>query len=136
MSGSTIAIETAVPPSVAFDFVADPRNEISWNPSAQRIELLSDLPVGTGSAFRVFGRMMGREVVVELQIVELDPPRRTRTRASSGPMRFDTTYVVEPSGSGASVAMAVQVTANGPLRLLRPLLQAGFNRRAAPLGAR
>ena len=136
MSGSTIAIEAAVPPSVAFNFVADPRNETKWNPSALRVEQLSDSPVRVGSAFRVFGKMMGREVAVEVQVVELDAPRRTRTSASSGPMHFDTTYIVEPCPSGASVTMSVRVTAQGPLRLIGGLLQAGFTRRTAPLAAR
>ena len=131
-----IAIETAVPPSVAFDFVADPRNEARWNPNALRVEQLSDLPLGVGSAFRVFGRMLGREVAVDVHVVELDPPGRTQTRASSGPVRFETTYVIGPCESGASVTMSVRVTAKGPLRLVAPVLQAGFRRRTAPLAGR
>jgi len=131
-----IAIETAVPPWVAFDFVADPRNEVRWNPRALRVEQLSDLPLGVGSAFRVFGRMMGREVAVEVHIIGLEPYRRTKTRASSGPMLFETTYLVEPYGPGASVTMSVRVTAQGPLRLVAPLLQAAFRRLTAPLASR
>jgi len=136
VSESTIAIETAVPPSAAFEFVADPRNEVRWNPNAQRVEQLSDLPLGVGSAFRVIGRMMGRDLAVDVHVVELDPPRRTRTRAASGPVGFETTYVVEPCRSGASVTMSVRVTAQGPLRLAGPLLQAGFRRRTARLAGR
>ena len=131
-----IAIETAAPPSLAFDFVADPRNEVKWNPRALRVEQLSDQPLSVDSAFRVFGRMMAREVAVDVHIVELDPPGRTQTRASSGPVRFETTYVIKPCGSGASVTMSVRVTAQGPLRLVAPVLQAAFRRRTAPMAAR
>jgi len=136
VSKDMIAVETAVPPSVAFEFVADPANEVRWNPSTTRVERMSELPVRVDSAFRVFGRMMGREVAVELDVVEVDPDRCTRTRASTGPIRFETTYLVEPSASGASVTMSVRVTAQGPLRLVGPLLQAGFRRRMAPLAGR
>ena len=130
---STIVIETAVDPAVAFVFVADPVNETRWNPSALRAAQLSAPPVGMGSTFTIVGTMMGREMTVDVAVTELDPPRRTSTRASSGPMRFDTTYLVEPDGSGASITMSVAVTIQGPLRLAAPLIRVGFGRRLARL---
>jgi hypothetical protein len=133
---STIQIETTVGPPAAFEFVADPVNEIKWNPSAIRAERLSQEPVGVDSAFKIVGKMMGREMTVEVVVTEHDPPRRTGTRASSGPMRFDTTYLVEPSGFGASVSMTVAVVVHGPLQLAAPLIRGGFGRRLRGLAPR
>ena len=133
---STIVIQTALDPAVAFEFVADPVNETEWNPGAMRVERLSPAPVTAGSTFRVVGKTMGRDMTVDVAVMEVDAPRRTRTRAASGPMRFDTTYLVERTGSGASVTMSVAVSVEGPLRLAGPLIRAVFDHRLNRLAPR
>lgn len=136
MRRSVIEIGPAVECDTAFDFVADPVHETEWNPSAIRVDRLSAGPVAVGSAFTVVGRMVGREMTVQVEVVELDPPHRTRTRATGGPMIFHTTYVVEGSGSGSVVRMTVDVVPGGVLRPLSPLIQIGFHRRLKRLAPR
>ena len=136
MNHPRIVIETNVDPAAAFAFVADPVNEPKWNPRATRAEKSSPPPVGVGSTFTIIGKMVGREMKVDVVVTELDPPRLFSTRASSGPMRFDTTYVVEPTGSGASITMSVAVAVEGPLRLATPLIREGFGRRLSGLAPR
>jgi hypothetical protein len=136
VSQRKIVIETTVDPAVAFAFVADPVNETKWNPSALRAEKLSPPPVAVGSTFTIVGKMMGREMTVDVVVTKLDHPRSISTRASSGPMRFETTYLVEPTGSGASITMSVAVAVEGPLRLVAPVIRAGFGRRLSRLTPR
>ncbi len=136
VSESVIVIETPVDPAVAFEFIADPMNEPAWNPGAVHVERLSPAPVAVGSAFKVVGKMMGREMTVDMVVAERDAPRRTCTRASSGPMGFFTTYLVERTSGGSSVTMSVAVSVGGPLRLASPVIRAAFSRRLASLAPR
>lgn len=129
-------IETLVEPAVAFAFVANPANETKWHPSAIRAEPLSSSPVGVGSTFTLVGKMLGREMSVDVTVTDLDPPERVTSRSSSGPMRFDTTYIVESAGAGTSVTMSVAVAVKGPLRLAAPLIRWGFSRRVSRLRPR
>ena len=131
-----IVIETLVEPAVAFAFVANPANETKWNPSAIRAEPLSPFPVRVGSNFTLVGKMMGREMSVDVTVTEFDPPERVASCSSSGPMRFDTTYLVESTGAGTSVTMSVAVSVKGPLRLAAPLIRWGFSRRVLRLKPR
>jgi polyketide cyclase/dehydrase/lipid transport protein len=131
-----MVIETLVEPAVALAFVANPANETKWNPSAIRAEPLSPSPVRVGSSFTLGERMMGREMAVDVTVVEFDPPQRVRSRSSSGPMCFDTTHIVESTGAGASVTMSVAVAVKGPLRLAAPLIRWGFSRRVSRLAPR
>lgn len=136
MRRSGIEIGPAVDCGTAFDFVADPVHETEWNPSAIRVDRLSGGPVAVGSEFTIVGRMVRREMTIQVEVVEFDPPHRTRTRASGGPMIFHTTYVVEGNGSGSVVRMTVDVVPGGVLRPLAPLIQAGFRRRLKRLAPR
>jgi len=129
----TIVVETNVSPTAAFAFVADPVNETKWNPSAVRAERLSQLPIGVGSTFKIVGEMVGRQMTVDVAVTEFDPPHRTSTHSTSGRMRFETTYIVEPARSGASVTMSVGIALDGLLQVVAPLIRAGFGRRLAGL---
>ena len=128
---STVPLSIAVTASaeVAFDFVADQTNEKDWNPAVVRSAQTSPGPIGVGSTFELVGKMMGREMVVGLKVTYYDQPRRITTLATSGPMTFHTTYEVVPDATGATVTMSVETVPSGPLRVLKPLIAAGFVRR-------
>ena len=128
---STVPLSIAVTASaeVAFDFVADQTNEKDWNPAVVRAAQTSPGPIGVGSTFELVGKMMGREMVVGLKVTHYDQPRRITTLATSGPMTFHTTYEVVPDATGATVTMSVETVPSGPLRVLKPLIAAGFVRR-------
>jgi hypothetical protein len=136
MKQPQIVLEAAVKPAVAFQFLADPVNEQTWNPGALQVRLLSPPPQGVGSRFEVEGRMMGRQAMVQLVITDLRPPSFVASRATLGSLRFDTSYSVEGSEKGARVTMTVAMSAAGPLRAALPLLRAGFARRLAGLAPR
>ena len=129
MSTNLLSIAVTASAELAFDFVADPTNEKEWNPGVVRAARTSPGPIGVGSTFEMVGRMMGREMVVGLKVTHFDRPRRITTLATSGPMTFHTTYEVVPDAVGATVTMLVEVVPSGPLRILQPLIAAGFARR-------
>ncbi len=129
MSANPLSISVTASAEMAFDFVVDPTNERDWNPGVVRAAQTSPGPIGVGSTFEVVGKMMGREMVVSLKVTEFDPPRWLVTLATSGPMTFHTTYEVVPDAAGTTVTMSVEAVPSGPLRILKPLIAAGFARR-------
>lgn len=54
------------PSTTVFDLMADARNELQWNASVSRVELLTDEPVGEGSQFVVEDRRGEHEVAITL----------------------------------------------------------------------
>jgi ribosome-associated toxin RatA of RatAB toxin-antitoxin module len=64
-----------------FDFVADLRNEPSFNPAMTGVELLTPLPIGLGTQFRARMGRAGTQMLVEL--TEFDRPHRLGSRTTS-----------------------------------------------------
>lgn len=60
------------PSTTGFDLMADARNELLWNGSVSRVELLTDEPVGIGSQFIVEDRSGEHELAITL----FDRPER------------------------------------------------------------
>ena len=49
ISNSTV---TRCTPEAAFDYLSDHRSELEWNPRAELMEKITDLPVGVGTRYR------------------------------------------------------------------------------------
>jgi uncharacterized protein YndB with AHSA1/START domain len=129
MSNASITVDSTAGVESVFQFVADPTNETRWNPDARRSELVTAGPIAPGSQARTVGSMGGRQMVVEVTVEDVDPPRLTTTSATAGPMRFHTTYVVSPTDGGSRVTMTVELSAAGPVRLALPFVRVAFGRR-------
>ena len=126
---ASIIVDTVADPVAAFDFVVDPSNEPRWNTNAHQSELLTERPVRPGSTARTVGSMGGREMTVDITVETVERPHRTTTVATTGPMRFHTTYDISPTPAGSRITMTVDITASGVLRVIAPLITVGFARR-------
>ena len=73
------------PAEEVFDFVADSRNEPSFNPAMTGVELLTPLPIGVGTRFRARMGRAGTQMLVEL--TEFDRPHRLGSRTTSSMMQ-------------------------------------------------
>src|SRR3974390_436659 len=67
------SIDIARAPEVVFDFLADIRAEVDWNPLITSAELLTPEPIGEGSQFRVTRKGSGQS---DIQITGFDRPSR------------------------------------------------------------
>jgi hypothetical protein len=72
------------PVEAVFDFVADSRNEPSFNPAMADVELITPLPIGVGTRFHARMGRAGMQMLVEL--TELDRPHRIESRTTSSMM--------------------------------------------------
>jgi polyketide cyclase/dehydrase/lipid transport protein len=83
-----------------FDFVADSRNEPSFNPAMAGVELLTALPIGRGTRFRARVGRAGTPMLVEL--TEFDRPHRLGSSTTS-PMMQTSGGLTFAADSGGTV---------------------------------
>ena len=114
------------PAEEVFDFVADSRNEPSFNPAMAGVELLTPLPIGQGTRFRARMGRAGTQMLVEL--TEFDRPHRLGSRTTSSMMHTSGTLIFTADGDGTVMSWAWQVRPKGWMRMLGPLF--------GPLGRR
>lgn len=98
------AIRVRRPVEVVFDYVADTRNEPSYNPSMRSVELLTPEPVGAGSRFKaVMGGLPGMALPMEVTVTEFDRPRRLGSSTWSTHMQTSGTLTFTPDGDDATL---------------------------------
>ncbi len=114
------------PVEEVFDFVADSRNEPSFNRAMAGVELLTSLPIGQGTRFRARMGRAGMQMLVELS--EFDRPHRLGSRTTSPMMRTSGALTFAAYGDGTVMRWAWQVRLRGWMRMLGPLF--------GPLGGR
>jgi carbon monoxide dehydrogenase subunit G len=107
------------PVDAVFDFVADSRNEPSFNPAMAGVELLTPLPIGRGIRFRARMGRAGTQMLVEL--TEFDRPHRLGSRTSSSMMETSGTLTFAADGDGTVMGWDWQVRPKGWMRMLGPL---------------
>ena len=114
------------PVEEVFDFVADSRNEPSFNAAMTGVELLTPLPIGLGTRFRARMGRAGTQMLVEL--TEFDRPHRLGSRTTSSMMQTSGALTFAADGDGTVMSWAWQVHPKGWMRMLGPLF--------GPLGGR
>ena len=102
-----------------FDFVADSRNEPSFNPAMASVELLTPLPIRRGTRFRARIGRAGTQMLVEL--TEFDRPHRLGSRTTSSMMQTSGTLAFAADGDGTVMSWDWQVRPKGWMRMLGPL---------------
>lgn len=116
------------PPEVVFAYVADERNEPSYNARMTGSELVSDGPIGPGSRFRAtVGSKAGpTEMVIEFTAYE--PPRCLESVTTMPRMQIHGGLTFLPRGSGTLMRWSWDLRPQGALRLFSPLVAAAGRR--------
>ena len=65
-------VEIARSPEAVFDYLADQRNEIHWNPDCMSMQKLTEGPVGVGTRFRAKWK---QGPVIETECTRFERPR-------------------------------------------------------------
>lgn len=105
-------------PEQAFDYLSDHRSELDWNPACERMEKVTDGPVGSGTRFRAKWKL---SPVVDLQIVEYDRPH-SWTAHNGGPLEVTMTVRLEPVADGTRLSADFDARPHGFLKLIFPIL--------------
>jgi hypothetical protein len=118
-------------PEDVFAFVADPANNPKWRAYVVESGWLDEGPMRIGRRGYQTSRILGRQMTVEAEIVEWDPPRYVCWQAVQGGATVRSWVGVEPKGSGCIVTGGAEGALNGPIgRLLTPLAVRMMTRQA------
>jgi hypothetical protein len=118
-----VALETssAVPvaPDVAFDAMADARNETKWNSKVTKSELVSDEPIGQGSRFRT----VNRGQIYDATITEYDRPSRITFEVTGKQMDITSTFTLTGQAQGTALHGSFDFRPKGALKVVFPLMR-------------
>ena len=88
------------PPQEVFGFMTDPANSAKWQGGTESAEWSSEGPAGVGSTIHSVGRLLGRDLDVEAEITQWDPPDSYSLKFESGPMNVEATNKLESKDGG------------------------------------
>lgn len=111
--------EIAAPPQTVWEVVTDLDHAAETLSGVTRIEVLTDGPYAVGTRWRETRRMMGKEETQELQVTEVDAPRRTTVEAESDGVHYVSTLTVTPTASGTHLLMTFAADQPHPSRWQR-----------------
>jgi hypothetical protein len=120
-------IESRLPPTEAFAYMADFTNARRWDPSVSEARLDGDGPIGLGSAFHVVARFAGRDVPLRYTIVTYEPPVLVVLAAQRRRFVSRDTITVAPSAGGSVVRYDALLAFSGVGRVLDPIMQRIFD---------
>jgi hypothetical protein len=112
-----------------FSYLAVFSNAEQWDPGVLQAEPLDPGPVRVGSRFRLVVPFLGRKIPLVYQVTEFSAgDRRVVLDAASRLLRARDRIAVRPGSAraGATVSYQAEVTLDGPLRVLEPVLSRGF----------
>ena len=133
----TWSVSTTRAPAEAFAYLADVTRHSEWSPKPYRVEDLSG-PVEKGATFTSYGWIPGDgDHRNDVEVTEVDPPRRFALRSIEKGQTFENTFVVEPEGSGSRISRTIDLPVPGGVVgalfpvlfavVVKPAVQKGMN---------
>jgi hypothetical protein len=115
-----IVIDRAV--EDVFDYVADERNEPTYNAQMRLAEKISDGPIGVGTQFRAEVVSGGRAVSMVIEFTEYERPRRLASMTRMAAMDIAYTLTFAPVREGTRMRWSGEIEPHGMLKLMGPLV--------------
>jgi carbon monoxide dehydrogenase subunit G len=105
-----------------FDVFSDFPNAAQRIEGIERVEMLTDGPVGSGTRFKETRIMFGRETTEEMQVTNFEPNKSYLVEADSCGSHFQTEFRFSQEGNRTLVEMEMTTTANTLFaKLMSPL---------------
>ena len=103
MKPIVVEMHIKAPIEQVFDAMTDLESAPERVEAIQKIELLTEGPVGKGTRFRETRIMFKREATEEMTITEFDPPKSYQVEAESCGAHYTTVYTFHSEGDGTRV---------------------------------
>ena len=100
-------------PEQIIDVLTDPKAAAVWSPIDFEVEHIDGDRLMTGGRARVMGRLAGREIAFDIDVIQADELRLLLT--ATGPIEIDVKYDVEPLDSHVELRAWVTVRSRGGL---------------------
>lgn len=105
MTTITVKRQVAAPRAKVFALAADFANVASTVKAIDKVEMLTDGPVGVGTRFRETRTVFGRSASEEMTVSAFDPPRSYTVTAESHGARYETVFTFSEKDGGTEVEM-------------------------------
>ena len=128
MTEITVRKHIAAPVGHVFEKATDFARAPESIKGIEKIEMLTDGPVGVGTRFRETRVLFGKEATEEMEITEFEPPRRYVLGCENHGCRYRTEFRFVPNGSGTDLEMTfgaepLTTTAKVMSFMMRPLMK-------------
>ncbi len=110
-------------PDDVFAFVFEPANAAQWQEGVVLAEFTSESPMGVGSTWRNVSKIVGREMDIEFEVIDYDPPHRFCYKSISGPIQNKTCVTFEPLNGGTLVTFSGEGEASGFFKMAEGILK-------------
>ncbi len=110
MTAVTIHRQVAAPREQVFAVAIDFANAASFIQAIDKIEMLTEGPVGVGTRFRETRVVFGRPATEEMTLTGFDPPRSYTLGAESHGAHYETVFTFTEKGCGTEIEMRFGVT--------------------------
>jgi len=109
-------------PEVVFELASDLERVAEHVKGIERVELLTDGPIGVGTRFRETRIMFKKETSEDLEITAFDPPHSYTVECDSCGSHFRSEFRFIPDVSGTTIELLLDTRANTLLaKLMSPL---------------
>ncbi len=119
IQGATVI---ARPVDEVFDFVADERNEPTYNPKMLQAEKLTPGPIGEGTQWEAIVEARGRAFDMMLETTEYVRPSRLGSATAMANADIRGVLTFEPAPGGTRMAWSWELRPRGVAKLLAPLI--------------
>ena len=111
-----------------FAFVGDQTNARQWQSGVVEVRRTTDGPLRVGTTHTIVRNFMGRRMEATNEYVAYEPNKRITFKSTSGPVRFEFSYLFESAAEGTKLTGKMQMQPTGLLRLAEPLIAASLRR--------
>ena len=116
------SVEIHCPVEKAFAFTTDAGSWSKWQTIIPYAEQTSNGPVGVGTTFKGTNYLMGRTMQWTAQATEYEKNRKFGKNITSGSVFIQQHDTFEPTKEGMKFTLAYDMTVNGFLKLLSPMI--------------
>jgi uncharacterized membrane protein len=109
------------PQQEVFDFLSNLENDAQWR-NLESVKQTSDGPIGAGSTWRETGKFLGREIVLDIEMISDDPPDQFITKTISGPIPMEVTHKFEAQDGGTLVTLSAKAEVGGIFKMAEGLV--------------
>ena len=118
------SISIGRPVEEVFDFVADQRNEPTYNPRMRSVEKTTPGPIGAGTLWQVETTSGRRTMSFELEVTEYARPRRLGSRTRMATAEITGALTFTPETNGTRMSWHWEFKPKGLMKLATPLFAA------------
>jgi carbon monoxide dehydrogenase subunit G len=128
MARYSTTVRTPMPPSEAFEYMADLRNVAQWDPGVAEVVQVTGDGGGPGATFDVDVKSVGGTTTLRYETVRHDAPLTVQVEARSKLLTSIDRIDVVAAGDRSLVTYDAELRLNGPLALFDPALRLVFGR--------